>query len=191
MSEHAQALMLSTKVHGAFGYTLMLAGLARILEVCFFAPSYSSEGPLDVSSQSEHSTLADSYLSSGKVAAARAFRHLPPLLLVAAGLLFMSATDEELNYAHDNGMDHVTYTLFGFSFAFLLYSFIVVLINMYATTGRNAPSKTTKVIDDSNIEMITPGVGTKWYGRVPLQDHRMQNYVLEDDDDEEDELAPR
>ena len=29
-------------------------------------------------------------------------------------LLFMSATDEELDYVHDNGMDHVTYVLGGF-----------------------------------------------------------------------------
>lgn len=62
---------------------------------------------------------------------------------------------------------------------------------MYATTGRNAPLKKAKVTDDSNIEMITPAVRTKWYSRVPLQDHRMQNYTLGDEDDEEDELAPR
>ena len=71
------------------------------------------------------------------------------------------------------------------SFAFILYSFIVVLIDMYATTGRNAPSKTTKV---DFIETITPGVE---YGRVPSENHRMENYALGDDDDEEYELAPR
>jgi hypothetical protein len=76
MSEHAQALMLSTKVHRIFGHTLMLAGFTRIIEICFFVPSYSSEVAPDDSSQSEH-ILADSYLSSGKVAASRAFRHLP------------------------------------------------------------------------------------------------------------------
>lgn len=54
----------------------MLAGFLRIIEICFFVPSYSSEGPPDDSSQSEH-TLADGYSSSGKVAASRAFRHLP------------------------------------------------------------------------------------------------------------------
>jgi len=31
-----------------------------------------------------------------------------------ARLLFMSATDEELEFAHDNGMDHVTYILIMF-----------------------------------------------------------------------------
>ena len=57
----------------------MLAGFTRIVEICFFAPSYSSEGPLDDSTQSEH-TLADSYTSTGKVTASRTFRHLPPFV---------------------------------------------------------------------------------------------------------------
>ena len=35
MSGHAQALMLSTMIHGLFGYALMAAGTARIVEVCF------------------------------------------------------------------------------------------------------------------------------------------------------------
>jgi len=35
MSAHPQELMLSTMVHTAFGYTLMLAGATRIVEICF------------------------------------------------------------------------------------------------------------------------------------------------------------
>lgn len=35
MSAHPQELMLSTMVHTFFGYTLMLAGLTRIIEVSF------------------------------------------------------------------------------------------------------------------------------------------------------------
>ena len=63
---------------------------------------------------------------------------------------------------------------------------------MYATTGRNAPSKTSKVIDNSNIEMSAPSVGgKKWYSRVPSGNNEMQNYVLGDEEDEEDEMAPR
>ena len=57
----------------------MLAGLTRIIEICFFVPSYSSETPPDVSNQSDH-TLADSYSSTGKVAASKVFRHLPPFV---------------------------------------------------------------------------------------------------------------
>jgi len=189
MSEHEQASMFSIKVHGTFGRTLMLAGFTRIIEICFFAPSYSSEGSPDDSIESEH-TLTDSYSSSGKLAASRAFRHLPPFLLVAAGLLFMSATEEELDYVRIGGMDHVTYILIAFSLAFLLYLLIVFAINTYATTGRNAFSKTTKTIDgSSNIEMIPHGGGRQWYNRLPSGNIRMQDYVI--GEYEEDELAPR
>lgn len=34
--------------------------------------------------------------------------------LVAGGLLFMSATDEETRYVNGTGMDHVTYILIMF-----------------------------------------------------------------------------
>jgi hypothetical protein len=34
--------------------------------------------------------------------------------MIASGLLFMSATDEELEHVHDAGMDHVTYILIFF-----------------------------------------------------------------------------
>jgi hypothetical protein len=83
----------------------------------------------------------------------------------------MSATDEELKYVHEGGMDHVTYILIMFrygipnalcchlhlnthplffffflhiprhnpqSIAFLLYTHIVFLITLYATSGLNA-----------------------------------------------------
>ena len=59
---------------------------------------------------------------------------------------------------------------------------------MYATTGRNAPSK-TKAINVSNIELTTPGGGRQWYRQVPSRNNRMQGFVL--GDDEEDELMPR
>lgn len=47
MSAHPQHLMLSTKVHTAFGYTLMAAGAARIIEVAFVLkdkPTITEEG---------------------------------------------------------------------------------------------------------------------------------------------------
>jgi hypothetical protein len=77
MSDHAQALKLSTKVHAVFGYTLMLAGLTRLIEVCFVVPSYA---PMDgvEDDRSDH-TLAD---GTGPEAfpKGRAFRHMPPFV---------------------------------------------------------------------------------------------------------------
>lgn len=79
-----------------FGYTLMLAGVTRIIEVCFVAPKFSKD-----SSNASDSTLADSASNSTP---GKAFRHLPSFvssflilfehhltlcqLLVAAGLVF-------------------------------------------------------------------------------------------------------
>ncbi|KAF4610575.1 hypothetical protein D9613_007093 [Agrocybe pediades] len=193
MSEHAQALMLSTKVHAMFGRTLMLAGVTRIIEVCYFVPTYASDGA-DDDTNSEH-TLADGTNPrssfSGRTLAAKSFSYLTPFLLVSAGILFMSATDEELKYVHENDMDHVTYILIWFSFAFLLYAFIVFLVNLYATSGRNAPSVKVNRLDDSNIEMVTPGGRTKWYSRVPLRGNSEPTHVLGDEDEDEDMMAPQ
>lgn len=101
MSEHAQALMISTRVHALFGYTLGLAGVTRIIEICFFVPTFANSGvggsalvPDD--SNSDH-TLADASLSprepyaptadsviieakEDKSTAGKVFRHLPPFV---------------------------------------------------------------------------------------------------------------
>ncbi|KAG5641294.1 hypothetical protein DXG03_005558 [Asterophora parasitica] len=151
----------------------MLAGFTRIIEICFFVPKFSPEADDDATSDHtlavrspRFSSSADASSSeSGKAAASRAFRHLPPFLLVSAGLLFISATDEELKYVHDNEMDHVTYILMMFSIAFFLYTFIVLLLHLYSTTGRHAPS--ALLVDDANIEMSSNGIRAKWYARVP------------------------
>lgn len=83
MSEHAQALMLSTKVHATFGHTLMLAGLTRIIEVCFVPTRFAPE-PEDGDDHSERTLGSASGDAAGgdtaKMNAARAFRHLPPFV---------------------------------------------------------------------------------------------------------------
>ncbi|EJC98147.1 uncharacterized protein FOMMEDRAFT_130141 [Fomitiporia mediterranea MF3/22] len=169
MSEHAQALMLSTKVHSAFGAVLMLAGLTRIIEVCFVAPRYEKDVPLssDSDRQSDR-TLGPGAPEQPRLSIAHAFRHLPPFLLIVAGLLFMSATDEEIRFVADNEMDHVTYVLIMISLAFTIYTFVLFLIHMWGTTGRHAVSSgtsgqggTASSSDGGEIEL------DKWYQRVP------------------------
>jgi len=194
MSEHEQHLMISTKVHAMFGTTIMLAGITRIIEVCFFsASSKSASEVVDDDNHSDHTLAepsprfppvsryapAETSVDSGKAAAAKAFRHLPAFLLVASGILFMSGTDEELQFAHDNGMDHVTYILIMFSIAFVIYTLIIFVINLYATTGRNAPTKE----DRNNIAMSAPR--SKWYSRVPNVDSERPLHVLGEDEEEE------
>ncbi len=205
-------------MHAIFGYTLMSAGLTRIIEVCFVAPKYTQDST-EGDAHSEHTLDASrDELSSSANTPTRAFRHLPPFvstiapilmtapvtlpnlsqLLVASGVLFMSATDEELHFAHDQGMDHVTYILIMFrsvrlhipvyralnvrsihSIAFLLYTLIVTLINLYATSGRNAPSAAS---GDGAIELTQ---SNKWYARVPAGDRDLEpaSHVIGDDED--------
>jgi hypothetical protein len=115
MSAHEQELMISSKIHGMFGYALILAGILRVVEVCF--------------------VLNDAPTPSPTV---RIFQHLPPYLLVLGGVTFMSATNEEMKNADRLGIDHVSYALFDFSLSFLVYLVITFLVHLYSNTGRNA-----------------------------------------------------
>lgn len=65
-------------VHSMFGYTLMLAGLARLIEVCFVAPSYARDTP-EEDNASDH-TLRDSPLSPQRYRGVNAFLHLTPFV---------------------------------------------------------------------------------------------------------------
>ena len=55
MSAHEQHLMISSKIHGLFGYALVAAGVMRLIEICF--------------------VLNDNATPHGVV---RIFQHLPP-----------------------------------------------------------------------------------------------------------------
>ena len=56
----------------------MLAGLTRLIEVCFLAPSYAAMDGVEDDS-SDH-TLADGAGPESAVPKGRAFRHLPPFV---------------------------------------------------------------------------------------------------------------
>lgn len=55
MSAHEQHLMISSKIHGLFGYALIAAGVLRLVEICF--------------------VLSDNATPHGVI---RVFQHLPP-----------------------------------------------------------------------------------------------------------------
>ncbi|KAG7094232.1 hypothetical protein E1B28_007838 [Marasmius oreades] len=190
MSDHAQELMISTKVHATFGYTLILAGVARIIEVCYFVPRYTSindSAAIDGDDGGSDHTLAATTTEvegGGKAVAGRAFRHLPSFLLVSAGLLFMSATDEELRYVHSVEMDHVTYILIMFSVSFILYTLVVSLIHLYTTSGRNAMNS-KKGGRSNNIELVETPLAAGFYERVPTVGRPEESRHVIGDDDEE------
>ncbi|KAH7343906.1 hypothetical protein B0J17DRAFT_739439 [Rhizoctonia solani] len=128
MSSHSQAMEISTKVHAIFGVVLMSAGVARIIEITFVLKDAAS-----ISDDESTRPARDA-----KPVEIQAFQHLPPFLLVAGGVLFMSATDEELKAVLGIEMDHVTYVLLMLSLAFVIYLYANLLLHIYANSGRNA-----------------------------------------------------
>ncbi|KAI9374169.1 hypothetical protein BJX61DRAFT_342687 [Aspergillus egyptiacus] len=109
MSGHPQHSMISTMIHSIFGYTLMAAGLTRIIEISFVLRDRSSLGS-DPNS----------------------FQYLTPFLLYASGFLFMGATEEQMQLLEDAGITHVSYVLILYSIAFILFLFVNILLHIYA-----------------------------------------------------------
>lgn len=101
MSAHPQNLPLSTMVHSVFGYTLMSAGITRIIEISFILRDQNA-----VSEEGEDTN---------------SFQYLPVFLLYASGFLFMGATEEQMQLLSDAGVTHVSYILILYSIAFLLF----------------------------------------------------------------------
>lgn len=120
--------MLSTNVHAAFGYTLMAAGITRIIEICFVLRDQPASGE------------------------PTAFQHLPPYLLFASGFIFMSATEEQLEMVSGADVDHVSYLLVLYSVAFLLYLFTQVLIHVFVSSKKPEKSAAYAPIGRSEAE---------------------------------------
>ncbi|KAF2404491.1 integral membrane protein-like protein [Trichodelitschia bisporula] len=111
MSAHPQTLMISAMTHTMFGYTLMAAGVSRLVEICFVLkdqPTASEDGRNPFS-----------------------FQYMTPFLLCAAGFLFMGATEEQMKMLDAAHVDHVSYVLLLYSVAFLMYLFTNMLIHLY------------------------------------------------------------
>jgi len=155
MSSHVQAFAFSEKVHSIFGWTLMSAGTSRLIEICFIAPYLSKLGQAT---------------EDNAVSMISPFQHLPPFLLVAAGLVFMSATDEELHYVNDTGIDHVTYALIMFSLAFIIYALSIFLLSLITANGENP----------QNGQAVTSsaGIRNKYYHPVPDTASMFSGYTL-------------
>jgi hypothetical protein len=100
MSAHPQHLPISTMIHSVFGYTLMAAGAARIIEISFVLK--------------DRNAIADG-------SDPNSFQYMTPFLLISGGFMFMGATEEQMQILHDANVTHVSYILILFSVAFLLF----------------------------------------------------------------------
>jgi hypothetical protein len=101
MSAHPQTLPLSNMVHQVFGYTLMAAGVTRIIEISF--------------------VLRDRSATTADGSDPNSFQYLTPFLLYASGFLFMGATEEQMQLLSDAHVTHVSYVLILYSISFLLF----------------------------------------------------------------------
>lgn len=108
MSVHVQHLIISTKVHFFFGLSLMMGGIARLIEVCFL--------------------LKDERNQPGTI---YSFQYFAPFSLVEAGILFMSANEEQLILVKDMGADHAAYIMLITCGAFFVNFWLVAVIDLY------------------------------------------------------------
>ncbi|KAK1761965.1 protein YTP1 [Phialemonium atrogriseum] len=161
MSAHPQALHTSAATHSMFGYTLMAAGLTRIIEISFVVKDKTgiSEDGYEINS----------------------FQYLPVFLLYASGFLFMGATEEQMAFIASSSMDHVAYILILYSLAFLVFLFAHVLIHLYdraanspaaakiAANGRVRPGD--RALDDTQLR--------------DAEEFELDGLVSEDEDEEQ------
>ncbi|KAF3035931.1 hypothetical protein E8E12_004948 [Didymella heteroderae] len=164
MSAHPQHLPISTMIHTVFGFTLMAAGAARIIEIAFVLRDRSAVT----------NDLEDPDPNS--------FQYLTPFLLISGGFIFMGATEEQMQMLADANVTHVSYVLILFSMAFLMFLFANLLIHLYAVHA----------FQDSKTDAETPHMngGANGYARV---DHRVRDaeeFELEGLTDDEDEDEP-
>jgi hypothetical protein len=115
MSAHPQHLPISSMIHTVFGYTLMAAGAARIVEISFVLKDHSA------------TTIDGSDPNS--------FQYLTPFLLIAGGFLFMGATEEQMQLLSDKHVTHVAYVLILFSISFLLFLCKFARLSIILTTN--------------------------------------------------------
>ncbi|KAK8041043.1 hypothetical protein PG994_014050 [Apiospora phragmitis] len=143
-------------VHKIFGYNLMAAGIARIIDVSFVSP--------------------DGVPVDGRPTPN--FEYISTFLLYASGVLFMSATEEQMELIENSSMDHVAYILVLYSIAFLIFLFSMMLINLYDQNANPAvPAK----------DLANGRMGPSLNGHVPVRDAQefeLQGLMSDDEDAE-------
>ena len=132
MSAHSQHLMISTMVHTVFGYTLMAAGAARIIEISFVLRDKNAVDKRHAEENNSFQYLTPfvslPFVFPGRIPSANRNAQL----LYASGFLFMGATEEQMALLADLGVSHVAYILVIYSIAFLLFLFVCMLLQLYA-----------------------------------------------------------
>jgi len=172
MSAHPQHLPLSTMMHTVFGYTLMAAGVARIIEISFVL-------------KDRNSTTTDGDDPNS-------FQYMTPFLLMAGGFMFMGATEEQMQLLSDAHVTHVSYVLILLSIAFSLFLFVNMLIHLYAVHTWSEDAKDDAEAPRANG--LTNGHANgngNGYARANRQIQDAEEFELSGlDSDDEDDEAP-
>ncbi|KAK5166239.1 uncharacterized protein LTR77_008500 [Saxophila tyrrhenica] len=165
MSGHPQDLHLSTEVHKTFGYTLMLAGLTRIIEISFVLKDKNTLiGP--------EGGDVDEEIHS--------FQYIPVYLLYASGFLFMGATEEQMAVLSAANVTHVSYILILFSMAFLLFFFVLMLLHLYsAHMDPNKANKPSKLNGTNGPSRALPNGHARGHSAAERQLRDVQEFELE------------
>lgn len=90
-----------------FGYTLILAGVARLIEICFVAPKYTQDTAAMGDGHSERTLDADANrddLSGSTSSPSRAFRHLPSFVSTAIAITQVLQGDTDVLDLYDSSL---------------------------------------------------------------------------------------
>ncbi|KAI9676616.1 MAG: hypothetical protein M1829_002933 [Trizodia sp. TS-e1964] len=171
MSGHAQRLPVSTMVHKAFGYTLMAAGVTRMVEIAF--------------------VLKDEPYINQDGTEGSSFQHIPTFLLYASGYLFMGATEEQMQLVNDADIGHVSYVLVLYSLAFLTYFLVNVLLHVYAVNISDKHDSEGTGAVSLPVENRHPNSSSRTVPPASRQIRDAEEFELDglisDEDDEEEE----
>lgn len=160
MGQHAQYYMFATRIHTFFGYSLMLGGVCRLIQLALrpSASPLSEDGGMEEDDDVQDKTKtrhadpgSDNIpgLAKGETPVSAFFGFLSALGIISAGLLFQSAHEEQLNIIMYYLSDPSTYINWIMSLAF----FSVLYMMFLTQAGKKKPS-------GSN------GVSAKTYNRV-------------------------
>jgi hypothetical protein len=172
MSSHPQTLAISNMVHKVFGYTLMTAGIVRIIEIAF--------------------VLKDRSATTEDGSDPHSFQYLTPFLLFASGFMFMGATEEQMQVLADAHVTHVSYVLILYSMAFLLFLFTNMLIHLYDVSTWSITTKSDAEAPRANGMANGHGMGNGHaradHRRVrDAEEFELEGLITDDDDDDDDE----
>ncbi|KAI6361173.1 hypothetical protein MCOR25_006544 [Pyricularia grisea] len=162
MSAHTQHSMASSALHTMFGYTLMAAGVTRIIEVSFVLQDKTGV-----------STAGDEVNS---------FQYVPVFLLFASGYLFMGATEEQMALLESSPMDHVAYILILYSLAFLTFLFVCMLLHVYDRASYNSNAYKNLTTANTRDDSVTESERRRLQD---VEEFELDGLMTDDEDDEE------